>query len=487
MFRPTYFSAALLVLVVITSGLYSNFPLLMTGGDQYDADVLILGAGMAGITAAKTLHERGHLNFIIIEARDRVGGRMRSQGFHGVRVELGANWVQAVDPHDRADGVNPIWKLAQRCQLQGNFSTYWESVKLYNNGNLVSVDELDSAVLDYYVADKKAKVLSKGRQLAGLPGMSVRKALTIAGWSPDSSPAHKFIDWFNFDFGFGEPANTTSFHHTHPEPSYEAFGDGEFFVSDSRGYEYLLHCLAKDVGLDTNGNDLRLRLNTTVTDIHWSNDRVCIEVIDENASHTMLCGKKAISTFSIGVLKNRFPHFHPPLPKHKIDAIEKFNMTHMLKIYVKFNHSFWDQVEYIGQVTGPYHLFQPIERLNGKFNLPSSTGILLVTLMGKDARDIYHQNINRTKEQIMKTLKVMYPDKTIPEIQDILVPSWITDPLYMGTYSSTPIGVTTATYNSLTEPLGSLYFSGEATSEHYHSYVHGAYLAGIATVQQMLG
>ena len=55
---------------------------------DYDADVLILGAGMSGVSAAKSLHENGVDNFMIIEARDRMGGRMRSEQFGGVRVEL---------------------------------------------------------------------------------------------------------------------------------------------------------------------------------------------------------------------------------------------------------------------------------------------------------------------------------------------------------------------------------------------------------------
>ena len=51
-----------------------------------DTDVLILGAGMAGIAAAKTLNDRGVNDFIILEAQDKIGGRMATQEIAGVKV-----------------------------------------------------------------------------------------------------------------------------------------------------------------------------------------------------------------------------------------------------------------------------------------------------------------------------------------------------------------------------------------------------------------
>ena len=59
--------------------------------DNLDVDVLIMGAGMAGITAAKTLYDGGVTNILILEGTDRIGGRIRNAEFGGVTVELGAN------------------------------------------------------------------------------------------------------------------------------------------------------------------------------------------------------------------------------------------------------------------------------------------------------------------------------------------------------------------------------------------------------------
>ena len=68
--------------------------------EQPDAEVLILGAGMAGIAAAYGLQQNGTKDFIILEAQDRIGGRMRTETFAGIHVNAGAAWMQGVDPAD---------------------------------------------------------------------------------------------------------------------------------------------------------------------------------------------------------------------------------------------------------------------------------------------------------------------------------------------------------------------------------------------------
>ena len=81
--------------------------------------VLILGAGVAGITAAKTLQENGVKEFLILEAQDYIGGRFKQQSFAGVNLEEGANWI-----HYAGDKENPLWELKQKYNLRGVFTNY---------------------------------------------------------------------------------------------------------------------------------------------------------------------------------------------------------------------------------------------------------------------------------------------------------------------------------------------------------------------------
>lgn len=100
-----------------------------------DAKVLILGGGVAGVVAARTLHEQGISDFIIVEAREELGGRMMSHTF-GVEgkeytVELGANWVQGTQTGNGTE--NPIWGLARKHNITTQRSDYFTSISMYWN------------------------------------------------------------------------------------------------------------------------------------------------------------------------------------------------------------------------------------------------------------------------------------------------------------------------------------------------------------------
>lgn len=84
---------------------------------------------MAGVTAARTLHDQGVTDFILLEARDELGGRMLSHAFgdpargQQYTVELGANWVQGTKTGDGPE--NPVWTLAKKHKLKTRFSQYF--------------------------------------------------------------------------------------------------------------------------------------------------------------------------------------------------------------------------------------------------------------------------------------------------------------------------------------------------------------------------
>ncbi len=108
---------------------------LSSGLGRKDTKVLILGGGVAGIIAARTLHEQGIDDFIILEARNELGGRLMSRSF-GVEgnqwmVEVGANWVQGTQTEDGP--ANPIWELAKKHNVSLHSSHYFGSVSKWSD------------------------------------------------------------------------------------------------------------------------------------------------------------------------------------------------------------------------------------------------------------------------------------------------------------------------------------------------------------------
>ena len=81
--------------------------------------VLILGAGAAGITAAKTLHDNGITDFIVLEGQDYIGGRIKQVSFADMKVEEGANWIHFSEEED-----NPLMPLRNKYNLTGQISNF---------------------------------------------------------------------------------------------------------------------------------------------------------------------------------------------------------------------------------------------------------------------------------------------------------------------------------------------------------------------------
>lgn len=82
-----------------------------------DAQVLILGAGLAGLGAARTVSKSGINDFLTIEQRDEIGGRVQSAQFADTTVQLGPQWVFFVDKSVPEERQQPLWPLIQRCNV----------------------------------------------------------------------------------------------------------------------------------------------------------------------------------------------------------------------------------------------------------------------------------------------------------------------------------------------------------------------------------
>ena len=117
-------SGCLLLLLYLVSSLSQCFP---TGSGSAPSEpnhhkVLILGGGVAGVIAARTLHQNGIDDFIIVEARHELGGRMMSHSFGGKTIELGANWIQGTQTGNGP--ANPIFELAKKHNIKSQSNEF---------------------------------------------------------------------------------------------------------------------------------------------------------------------------------------------------------------------------------------------------------------------------------------------------------------------------------------------------------------------------
>ena len=458
---------------------------------QRNADVLIFGAGIAGIAAAKTLNDREeNITFIILEGEENIGGRLLQGEIGGVKVELGSNWIQGIDPLQ--PDKHPLWKLAQDCRghpPEGRFSDY-ESLKvyLYDEERDLPTDITDRlhtrAFSDAY---EVALRVAESRKNDSKPDISAELGLAMAGWTP-LLPEDRWVEWFNFDFCFGEPPAETSLFRS-GLATYEDFGDParttDYFVHDTEaGFVDIIRCLAEDF-------NHTIRFNTTVRGISYNRPDECICAnVTGSENVTEYCAPYGIVTFGVGVLQNSTVQFNPELPEGKRNAINNFTVTHYLNIFAEFREPFWDDVEYIGYVngTGPggyYPLFQPLNRFQ------SDANVLRVTVIGEMANRIVNAADPETmaKEEIAEVLQNIYPNKSASyEPINITIPRWYTNEFFQGTYINTPVDVTENAHTQLAEPLdnGRLHFSGTATNVKYWGFAHGALFSGYDAAEEVI-
>ncbi|KAJ1686401.1 hypothetical protein LUZ63_017791 [Rhynchospora breviuscula] len=444
--------------------------------------VIIVGAGFSGISAAKTLSDAGIKDFLILEATDHIGGRIRQQNFAGINIEIGANWVEGVN----GPQVNPIWDMANKIQLRNFYSDYSNlSANTYKQGGgLYDASEVEKSIDVADGVNEDGEKLSQSLPSSGRQDISILTMQRLKNHVP-STPLDMVIDYYNFDYEFAEPPRVTSLQNTVPLATFADFGEDVYFVADQRGYQSVVYYVAnqflkseRSTGAIT---DSRLMLNKVVREIRYSARGVTVVTEDGsvyNADYVMVSA-------SIGVLQTKLIKFTPDLPKWKILAMYQFDMAVYTKIFVKFPTKFWPEGNgtqfflYANERRGYYGIWQSFER-----EYPGSN-VLLVTVTDEESRRIEQQSDEETKAEIMEVLREMF-GKDIPDATDILVPRWWSNRFFKGTFSNWPIGVNRYEYDQIRAPVGRVYFTGEHTSEHYNGYVHGAYLAGIDSANMLI-
>ncbi|RSL44106.1 hypothetical protein CEP54_014819 [Fusarium duplospermum] len=430
--------------------------------------VAVLGAGIAGITAAQTLHNASIHDFIIVEHNDYIGGRVQHTSFgkssdgKPLTVELGANWVEGL-------GSNPVWRLAQKHKVKNVYSDYDSLLTYDQDGPANYSDAFDEFDEKFDKATKDAGYI----QTDNLQDTSVRAGLSLAGWKPRQDPYKQLADWWGWDFETAYPPEQSGFQFgiAGNNATFKHFSDETNLVIDQRGHNAWIIGEAMEFLTE---DDPRLLLNTTVKKIHYGKEGVIIR----NEDDTCIEAEFAICTFSVGVLQNDAVTFDPVLPRWKREAVEQFQMGTYTKIFMQFNESFWsDEAQYFlyaDPERGYYPLFQS---LNAKGFLEGSN-VLFATVVATQAYKVESQSDEETKDQILEVLRSMFPDKHVPEPTDFMYPRWTKTEWAYGSYSNWPVGMTLEKHQNLRANVNRLWFAGEANSAEFFGYMHGAYFEG---------
>lgn len=403
--------------------------------------VVVIGAGMAGLAAARRLVDAG-MDVTVVEARDRIGGRTWTDTSLGVPIDLGAAWIHGPEG-------NPIAELADQVGAR-RVETDFDRPVLFRNGAEVGADVVESTLAGWQEIAKELGALSENA------GEDESVASGLAQVADMDNP---FVQWSVASEIAGDYAADPD------ELSLKWLGnEGEFGGPDlilPGGYTQLTQHLARG---------LTIRLSTEVSRVSYGGSGVRIET-----SQGVLEADRAIVTIPLGVLKAGTIAFEPPLPDEKQAAIERLGFGVLDKVVLKFDQPFWPDADVIGLVGGE----QPLPMLiNGETfaDVP-----LLVGLRGgSEARAREALSDQDAVSQVVTALGAPPPTGS-------LVTRWAADPYARGSYSFVAVGSSPDDMEALAEPVNDrLAFAGEATNAEFFGTVHGAYLSGVREADRIL-
>jgi len=263
-------------------------------------DVVIIGAGIAGIEAAKRLHDEG-ISFVVVEANNRIGGRVHTNNdIFGVPFDMHAHWVNY-------PSANPLIKYGKN----NGFDVYRDPrVSKSFVGNREATEE------EYRDQDKTYTLFNQ----------KIKASANSVSGDDDNARTALGEDFFNRPWGYtvasnqgvwGMAQNSKDYS---PKDWWNSEGGGQHFCRE--GYGTLVAHY---------GQDVPVSLSTWVSEIDWSGDGVKVVTSKGNIK-----ARAAIVTVSVGVLAHKRIKFTPELPQKKLEAIDGIDMAVMNYIGLQF-------------------------------------------------------------------------------------------------------------------------------------------------------
>ena len=268
-------------------------------------EIAVIGAGIAGLAAAKQLTDAGY-DVVVLEGRDRIGGRLHTDESLGVSVELGAGWIHGADD-------NPLLELAERAGVRTVVPDGDDMIVYDTDGNEVDDDDIEAIVATLGEPQPRRRTHA-GRHPRRRDRWCRRGDRGAGSVRP----------------GVGGRARRSR-EHQRPDGSFDRVGQ-EFTGADvvlPDGYVRILGPLLDGVAVD---------VGQVVVSIAHDADGVLIGL----GGGTTVQSDRVLVTVPLGVLKAGDIEFDPPLPTEKQAAIAELGMGVLDRVVLQFDERFWD-------------------------------------------------------------------------------------------------------------------------------------------------
>lgn len=426
-------------------------------------DTIVVGAGVAGLTAGRLLAGAGQ-RVLVLEARDRIGGRVVSERRDGFVTDLGASWIHGVDGSPVAAAVAAFGLRTVEFTV-GSYQPDGRPIAYYG----LDGQRLDDAAVDRFVADLHGVEAALPAIIAvAAPDASYRDVTEVAlarqGW--DADRAQRVREYLEHrteeqDGAWIEDLGAHGMDHEAVEGDEVVFPDG---------YDRLPAHLAE--GLD-------VRLEHVVSVVRRSTGGVVV-----TTGRGPFEAEQVVVTVPVGVLRSGDLRFEPPLPEPHARILEHLRMNVFEKVVLRFPARFWDADVYAIRQQGDegrwWHSWYDLTRLDG-------VATLLTFAAGPAARGIRGRPEGEVVGSVLAQLRRLYGDR-VERPTSVHITAWQDDPFARGAYSYLTPGSAPEDQDALATPIdGVLHLAGEATWTDDPATVPAAMLSGHRAAEHVLG
>jgi monoamine oxidase len=440
-------------------------------------DALVLGAGAAGLAAALKLSRAGK-RVALIEARDRVGGRIFTQhaaladAADSVPVELGAEFIHGLPTE--------TWRWVREFGL-ANYELDGAALR-FAEGRLRSVEPRSAS---YSVLKEMTHWFA-----AQAPGTdeTFERYLSHSVLAREPTVREEVIRYVE---GFNAADHRViGVAALNCQQQAEDAIEGDRLFHLQGGYEQLPRALLRE--FEASGG--RSFLTTAISQIHWQPDAVEMSGIDSSGRAVVFRARQAIITLPVGVLQAGSVRFEPA-PHRALDAARRMAMGSVIRIPLVFRSRFWRSDAVLSRMPNLADQLRELSFLFADEGLPptwwtshpNAAPMLVAWCAGPTTAGINRQRLKESCLAALGTILACPVETLGAELLSWHFHDWDGDPLSRGAYSYMPAGALDASAVISAPVEDTLYFAGEhATQSGHWGTVHGALQSGEASAFALL-
>ncbi|GFG38328.1 hypothetical protein Cfor_01739 [Coptotermes formosanus] len=473
--------------------------------------ILIIGAGMAGLSAASHLVKNGVTDFKILEARNRIGGRIVSTNTGSHKIELGANWIHGVLG-------NPMYEIAMANGLIDivHVPKPHKVVAATEDGKQIPFQLLQETYEAYVCFLRRCEEYFLCHYLppTGISSVGEHIGLETALYLDRScNDEDRHLRQLIFDCLLKRETCITGCHSMDEIDlielgSYAELQGGNIVLPS--GYSSILEPVSRDI---PQGNICKRQ---AVATIHWlyADESMSANAVEHVPNVEIVCedgsryyADHVICTIPLGVLKEKAATlFSPSLPQYKLDSIDRLLFGTVDKILLEYERPFLNpdvsEVMLLWETdvdSDTDDLSNTWYRKIYSFSKMSET-LLLGWISGREAEYMETLTHDLVAETCTNILRKFLSDPFVPKPKLCICTSWHKQPYTRGAYTAMAVGASQLDIEQIAQPLYAnpqqkkvscmlipvVLFAGEHTHSSFYSTVHGAYLTGRSAAQVLL-